>query len=65
MTKEIITIRVEELQTIRLAFPKGVVHEMPLGELKQYAGGLPDELTGLKKALEALADNLQFLRAGM
>jgi hypothetical protein len=61
LTKEIITVRVEELQTVRLAFPKGVVHEMPLGELKQYAVALPDELTGLKQALETLADTLQFL----
>lgn len=61
MTKETITVRIEELQTIRLVFQAGLVHEMPLTELKAYAERLPDELSETKKALIALASNLQFL----
>jgi hypothetical protein len=61
MTKETITIRIEELQTIRLVFPDGLVHEMPLGGLKRYADNLPDKLAELKQALAALADTIQFL----
>ena len=61
MTKETITIRIEELQTIRLLYPKGVVHEMPLGELKEYADGISGKLPELTKALVTLANTLQFL----
>jgi hypothetical protein len=60
MTKETITVRIEELQTIRLVYPSGLVHEMPLCELKRYADDLPDKLAELKKGLVTLADNLQF-----
>jgi hypothetical protein len=61
MTKETVTVRIEELQTIRLVFPDGLVHEMPLSNLKVYAERLPNELPELKQPLVTLADNLQFL----
>jgi hypothetical protein len=37
MTEELLTIRAEELAKIRLVFDSGEVHELPLGNVKEYA----------------------------
>jgi hypothetical protein len=59
MTEEILKVRAEELQTIRLVFGNGEIHEMPLANVKDYeeAGerGNPDASRHLNMLARALA----------
>jgi hypothetical protein len=58
MTEEILKVKAEELTTIRLVFAGGVVHEMPLGEVKSYA--VAASTPQVHQALLALAKGLEY-----
>ena len=60
MTEEILRIRAEELTTLRVTFAEqtGVVHELPIGEVRSYLASCQDRQ--LREKLNFLADALQF-----
>jgi hypothetical protein len=58
MTEAILKIKAEELTTIRLVFATKVVHEIPIDNLRDYAGEFPDEQ--VKRHLLALGQAVRF-----
>jgi hypothetical protein len=58
MTEAILKIKAEELTTIRLVFATKVVHEIPIDDLRDYAGQCQDEQT--QRYLIALGQAVRF-----
>jgi hypothetical protein len=58
MTEAILKIKAEEMTTIRLVFATKVVHELPIDNLRDYAGECQDEQT--QRYLLALGQALRF-----
>lgn len=59
MTEAILKIRAEELTTIRLVFANKVVHEIPIDNVKNYAGEFHHD-EQLQRHLLALGQAMRF-----
>jgi len=59
MTEALLKIRAEELTTIRLVFANKIVHEIPIDNVKDYAGELSHD-EHLQRHLLALGQAVRF-----
>ena len=60
MGEEILRVRAEELTTIRLIFNDGIVHEMPIDRVKEYALQSIDVSSDATHALNGMVRGLQY-----